>query len=171
MNKYSLITAIAIIVIVTPFVFAAMNIVGSQQLEYRWSGPGQFSFFALSNSGDIEFCNTIPFWTSFQKFEIATFYDSQHLGSFIVNPTTINPLSSSVQSGIFLSEEISAAQHNFMTLDFEFDGGDIRLDPNKFMIAVHTNNPILGIIPYHTTTQITGFDFDQKMSVDDLTCD
>jgi len=171
LNKYSIITAIAIAVIVIPFVYSGLSIVGIQQLEYRWNSPGDFNFFTMSNSGNIEFCNTLPFWTSFQSFEIATFYDSQHMGSFIVNPTTINPLSSTVQEGIFSSEEFAAAQHNFMTLDFEFDGGEIRLDPNKFIIVIHANTPIIEIIPYTSTNQITGFDFDKMMNSEDLSCD
>ncbi|MFB5624901.1 MAG: thr operon leader peptide [Nitrosopumilus sp.] len=171
MNKHSIITIIAIIIIIIPFAHSGMSILGVQQLEYRWDNPGQFSFFAMSNSGEMEFCNTIPFWTSFQKFEVATFYDTKHLGSFVVNPTTINPLSSIIQAGIFSSEEIASAQHNFMTLDFEFDGGDIRLDPNKFMIVIRADMPIIGIIPFSTTTQMTGFDFDKKMNSENLTCD
>lgn len=171
MNKHSIITIIAIIIIVIPFVHSGLSIVGNQQLEYRWNNPGQFSFFTMSNSGEMEFCNTIPFWTSFQKFEIATFYDTRHLGSFVVNPTTINPLSSTVQGGTFSSDEITKTQHNFMTLDFEFDGGDIRLDPNKFIIVIRADTPIIGIIPFSTTTQMTGFDFDRVMNSEDLTCD
>ena len=170
MNKHSIITAIAIAVIIIPILHSGLSIVGTQQLEYRWSGPGQFSFFALSNSGQMEFCNAMPFWTSFQKFEIATFYDGRHLGSFVTEPLTINPLSSAVKEGVFTSEEIATAQHNFMTLDFEFDGGDIRLDPNKFIVIIRTDTPIIGIIPYSSTTQITGFDFDKIMNSEDLTC-
>ncbi|QLH07300.1 thr operon leader peptide [Nitrosopumilus ureiphilus] len=171
MNKHSIITGIAIIVIVIPFAVSGLNIIGAQTLEYRWSSPGEFSFFTMSNHGEVEFCNTIPFWTSFQKFEAITFYDSKHIGSFAVNPLTINPLSSQVQEGIFSSEEIAATQHIFMTLDFEFDGGDIRLDPNKFTVLIQTDTPIIGIIPYSTTTQISGFDFDKIMNAENLSCD
>ena len=170
MNKYSIITAIAIAVIILPFLHSGLSILGTQQLEYRWNGPGLFSFFALSNSGEMEFCNSMPFWTSFQKFEIATFYDSHHLGSYVVQPLTINPFSSTIKEGIFSSQEITAAQHNFMTLDFEFNGGDIRLDPNKFIVIISTDTPIIGIVPYSSTTQMTGFDFNQLMSVEDLSC-
>ena len=171
MNKHSIITGIAIIIIVIPFVHSGLNIVGVQQLEYRWDSPGDFNFFTMSNSGNIEFCSTVPYWTSFQSFEIAAFYDTTHLGSFVVNPTIINPLSSTVQAGIFSSEEISAAQHSFMTLDFEFDGGDIRLDPNKFMVVINVDIPIIGLIPYSTSTQMTGFDFDRIMNSENLSCD
>ena len=170
MNKYSTITGIAIIIIVVPFVVSGVNIIGAQALEYRWNSPGEFNFFTMSNHGDMEFCNTIPFWTSFQKFEIAAFYDSKHVGSFVVNPLTINPVSSQIQEGIFSSEEIVAVQHMFMTLDFEFDGGDIRLDPNKFIIMIQTDTPIIGVIPYSTTTQVTGFDFDKIMNAENLVC-
>jgi len=171
MNKYSIITAIAIIVIVTPFAYSGLSIVGAQQLEYRWDNPGEFTFFTMLNQGEMEFCNTIPFWITFQKFEISTFYQSKHLGSFIVQPSTINPYSSVVQEGIFSSEEISESQHIFMTFDFMFNGGNIRLDPNKFVIVTSVDTPILGIIPYSSTTQISGFEFDKMMNAEDLSCD
>ena len=58
-----------------------------------------------------------------------------------------------------------------MTLDFEFDGGDIRLDPNKLIIVLRADMPIMGVIPYSTTSQISGFDFDQLMNSENLTCD
>ncbi len=171
MNKYSIITAIAIVVIVIPFAHSGLSIVGVQQLEYRWDNPGEFTFFTMLNQGEMELCNTMPFWTSFQKFEIATFYQSKHLGSFIVEPLTINPYSSVVQEGIFSAEERSESQHIFMTFDFMFNGGNIRLDPNQFVILISTDTPILGIIPYSSTTQISGFEFDKMMNAEDLSCD
>jgi len=171
MNKHSIITAIAIVVIVIPFAYSALSIVGAQQLEYRWDSPGEFTFFTMLNQGEMEFCNTMPFWTSFQKFEIATFYQSGHLGSFVIEPLTINPYSSIVQEGIFSSEEMSESQHIFMTFDFMFNGGNIRLDPNQFIILISIDTPILGIIPYSSTTQISGFEFDKMMNAEDLSCD
>ncbi len=171
MNKYSIITAIAIVIIIIPFAHSGLSIVGAQQLEYRWDNPGEFTFFTMLNQGEMEFCNTMPFWTSFKKFEISTFYQSEHLGSFVVKPMTINPLSSAVQEGIFSTGERSASQHIFMTFDFMFNGGNIRLDPNQFIIVISTDTPILGIIPHSTTTQISGFEFDKMMNAEDLSCD
>ena len=171
MNKHSIITAIAIVVIVIPFAYSGLSIVGVQQLEYRWDNPGEFTFFTMLNQGEIEFCNAIPFWITFQKFEISTFYQSDILGSFVVQPLTINPYSSVVQEGIFSSEEISESQHIFMTFDFMFNGGNIRLDPNQFIILITADTPILGIIPYSSTTQMSGFEFDKMMNAEDLSCD
>lgn len=170
MNKHSVITIIAIIVIIAPFAYSGLSILGIQQLEYRWNNPGQFTFFTMSNHGSMEFCNAMPFWISFEKMEIATYYDANHIGSFSINSATLNPYSSSIQEGVFSSNTLSAAQHIFMTLDFEFDGGDIRLDPNKLIVIVHADMPILGIIPYSTTSQISGFDFDKNMNADNLSC-
>jgi hypothetical protein len=171
MNKHSVITTIAIIVIITPIAYSGLSVIGTQQLEYRWDNPGEFNFFTMLNEGEMEFCNTIPFWITFQKFEISTFYQSKHLGSFIVHPLTINPYSSTVEGGIFASEQRDEAQHIFMTFDFMFNGGNIRLDPNQFIAVVNTDTPILGIIPYSTTTQISGFDLDKIMNAEDLSCD
>ena len=170
MNKHSIITVIAIIVIIIPVTYSVSNVVGIQQLEYRWDSPGEFSFFAMLNGGKMEFCNTVPFWMNLQKFEISAFYQSEHLGSFTINPTTINPYSSTTNEGVFKSEEMSEAQHIFMTFDFEFNGGNIRLDPNQFIITIDTETPILGIIPYSSTSQVSGFEVDKLMNSEDLTC-
>ena len=171
MNKYSIITIIAIIAIIIPFAHSGLSIIGIDQLEYRWGGPGDFTFFTMSNHGEVEFCNKVPFWTSFQKFEVGTYYDDKYLGSFNVGPVTMNPSSSDIQKGVFSSEELAATQHIFMTLDFEFDGGDIRLDPNRFAVLINTETSIIGIIPVSSTSQISGFDFDKIMNAEDLTCD
>ncbi len=171
MNKHTVITAVAIAVIAIPLIYSGSSIVEAQQLEYRWDSPGEFTFFTMSNDGKMEFCNTLPFWTSFQKFEIKAFYQSKHLGSFAVGPMEMNPLSSTVQEGAFSSEELPAAQHIFMTFDFEFNGGNIRLDPTKFVIVTSMDTPILGIIPYSTTSQISGYEFDKMMNAENLSCD
>ena len=170
-DKYTVITAIAIAVIVITIAHSMLNIVGVQQLEYRWDNPKEFSFYTMLNDGEMEFCNTMPFWASFQKFEISTFYQSEHLGSYMVKPLTINPYSSSIQEGIFMSENRSESQHIFMTFDFMFNGGNIRLDPNQFVITVITDTPILGIIPYSSTVKMSGFDLDKAMNTEDLSCD
>ncbi len=171
MNKHVIITAIAIAIIIITVAQSGLSIVGTQQLEYRWDNPGEFNFFAMLNDGEIEFCNAMPFWITFQKLEISSFYQSEHLGSFVVKPLTMNPFSSIVQEGTFTSKGISEAQHIFMTFDFMFNGGNIRLDPNEFNITIQTDTPILGIIPYSSTTQMSGFDFDQMMNSEDLFCD
>lgn len=170
MNKHSIISLIAIIIIIIPIAYSVSSVIGSQQLEYRWNSPGEFSFFAMLNGGEMEFCNTIPFWMNFQKFEVDSFYQSEHLGSFTINPTTIYPYSSTIEEGKFKSEEMAETQHIFMTFDFEFNGGTVRLDPNQFIIKINTETPILGVIPYSTTTQISGFEFDKIMNSEGLTC-
>ena len=171
MNRHTVITAIAIVAIVIPIAHSGLSVVGAQQLEYRWDSPGEFNFFTMLNEGKMEFCNAMPFWTTFQKFEISAFYQSDHMGSYVVKPLTMSPYSSTVQEGTFASDGMSEAQHIFMTFDFMFNGGNIRLDPNQFIITVTTDTPILGIIPYSSTVQMSGFDFDKTMNSEDLSCD
>jgi hypothetical protein len=170
MNKYSIITFIAIVIIIIPFAYSGLNIIGSNQLEYKWNGTEEFSFFAMSNSGDIEFCNPMPFSTSFQKFQIISFYDARNIGTYQIESTTIEPQSSIVKKGNFSTEEFQSTQHMFMTLDYEFDGGAVRVDPNKFIVLVSIQTPIMGIIPYAHTMQISGFELDQTMKNQELSC-
>ena len=171
MNKHTVITVIAIAAIVIPIAHSGLSIVGAQQLEYKWDNPGEFNFFTMLNEGEMEFCNAMPFWTTFQKFEISAFYQSDRIGSYVIKPLTMSPYSSAIQEGTFASDGMSEAQHIFMTFDFMFNGGNIRLDPNQFIIAVTTDTPILGIIPYSSTVQMSGFDLDQMMNTEYLSCD
>ena len=170
MNKYSTVTLIAIIIIIIPFAYSGLNVIGANQLEYKWSGTEEFSFFAMSNSGEMEFCNSMPFSTSFQKFQITSFYDAKNIGMYEIMSTTVEPQSSIIKKGSFSTEEFQSTQHMFMTLDYEFDGGAIRVDPNKFIVLVTVQTPIMGIIPYSHTMQISGFELDQTMKNQELSC-
>ena len=85
MNKYSVITVIAIIIIIIPFAYSGLNIIGANQLEYKWNSTEGFSFFAMLNNGDVEFCNPMPFPTSFQKtlhhLMLNIYYDTRKINS------------------------------------------------------------------------------------------
>jgi hypothetical protein len=170
MNKYSTITLIAIIIIIIPFAYSGLNIIGANQLEYKWSGLEEFSFFSMSNNGDVEFCNPMPFPTNFQKFQITTYYDTKNVGMYEITSTIIEPKLSIIKKGNFSTEEFQSTQHMFMTLDYEFNGGPIRMDPNKFIVVVSIQTPIAGIIPYSHTNQISGFELDQTMKNKELSC-
>jgi len=75
-----------------------------------------------------------------------------------------------VEKGNFSTEEFQSTQYMFMTLDYEFGGGEVRVDPNKFIVLVTIQTPILGIIPYSHTIQISGFELDQIMNNEKLSC-
>lgn len=170
MNKYTVITAIAIAVIVAPFVYSGLNIYAAEQLQYRWANTEEFDFFSMSNSGDVEFCNLMPVWVDIKDFQVDLFYGVKNLGSLYVNSIRVDPVSSTLQYGSFVSDRFVEAQHVFMVLDHEFDSGDIRLDPTKMYVQVTMNTPILGLIPYTASTQYAGFDFDKMMNGDGFEC-
>ena len=170
MNKYSIIVFAAIIVIIIPFAYSGLNIIGVNQLEYKWNDSEEFSFFSMSNNGNVEFCNPTAFSTTFDKFQITSFYDAKNIGDYEIETTTVEPHSSIVKKGNFSTEEFQSTQHLFMTLDYEFDGGAVRVDPNKFIVLVTIQTPIIGIIPYSHTNQISGFELDQIMKNDELIC-
>ncbi|MCY4490208.1 MAG: thr operon leader peptide [Thaumarchaeota archaeon] len=170
MNKHTVISIVAIIVIIIPFLYSGMNIYAAEQLQYRWGDVERFSFFAMSNSGYVEFCNPTPIWADIKNFQVDLFYDTNNLGTFVVDSVSTNPSSSTLLYGSFRSDVFVESQHVFMTLDFEFDDGDIRLDPTKMYALVTISTPILGIIPYTTSTQYAGFDFDGVMNGDMFDC-
>ena len=170
MNKYSVITIIAILIIISPFVYSGINIAGAEQLQYKWSDSEKFSFFEMMNNGELELCNPMPFSISFEKLQIGSFYNAKNIGTYEIMSTTIEPQSSIVAKGDFFTEEYQSTQRMFLTLDYEFDGGEIRVDPNKFIVIVSIHTPIAGIIPYSQDLQISGFELDQIMKNQELSC-
>ncbi len=170
MNKHTVITCIAIVVMAVPFAYSGMNIYAAEQLQYRWGDAEGFSFFAMSNSGYVEFCNPTPLWADLRSFQADLFYDADILGTFVVDGVGLEPSSSALQYGGFRSDEFITVQSIFMTLDYEFDGGDVRLDPTKMYVLVTVSTPVLGFIPYATSSQYTGFGFDGMMRGDGFRC-
>ena len=170
MNKYSVITIIAILIIIAPFAYSGLNIIGAEQLQYKWNDSEEFSFFTMMNNGNIELCNPMPFSISFEKLQIGSFYNAKNIGTYEIMATTIEPQSSVITNGDFFTEEYQSTQRLFLTLDYEFDGGEIRVDPNKFIVIVSIHTPIAGIIPYSHDLQISGFELDQIMKTQELSC-
>ena len=80
MNKYTAITIIAILIIIAPFAYSGINIVGAEQLQYKWSDSEKFSFFEMMNNGELELCNPMPFSISFEKLQIGSFYNAKNIG-------------------------------------------------------------------------------------------
>lgn len=170
MNKHTVITSIAIAIIIIPFAYSGLNIYAVEQVQYKWADAKKFNFFAMSNNGMVEFCNPNLTWTHIKDFQIDLFYDVKNLGTFKVTQINAEPTSSTLEYGKFISDSFVEVQHVFMTLDHEFDDGNSRLDPTKMYVQVTMNTPILGLIPYATSSQYTGFDFDMIMKGDGYEC-
>jgi hypothetical protein len=170
MNKYTIITIIAIVGITIPFVYSGLNVYSAEKVQFRWSVPQEFNYFLMSNGGEIEFCNVTPWYANFKKFQVDIVYDSENKGIFVAEPVKIQSYSASKQAGIFSSTELNLAQYLLMQLDFQFDGGDARVDPKKMTVIVNIDTPIIGIIPYSTTTTYSGLDFDKIMKGENFNC-
>lgn len=166
MNKHSAITIVAIIAIIIPFAYSLMNVHAAEELKYKWDEPGRFSFFELSNNNEIELCNTVQYAVDFKKFSIDVFYRDENLGTYTLENVKIDGSNSQIEKGKFVSDNFIASQHMFMTMDFQFDGGDMRVDPAKLFVIVSIDTPIIGVIPHTTTIQYSGFEFDQLMNQD-----
>ena len=166
MNRYSIITVIAIIVIITPLLYGVWGIFSVEQLQLR-APNSEFRFFELSNYKQMEICNSMPFFVSFNGLKIATYYANDHKGSFEIGPTTVYPNTSKVLDGDFSSEVFSESQYIFMHMDWEFYGdGVVRLDPSKMVVVTSYETKVIGIIPYQTTITQSGFDFTSMMNKD-----
>jgi len=163
MNKYSIITAIAIIVIIMPILYGVWGIYSVDKIQLRSSDNG-FSYFDMSNYEIIEMCNPMPFFVGFNGLKIEVYYINDIKGVFEIGPTTISPNTSETLDVNFSSDNFSEAQYLFMHMDGQFDGAiPIRLDPSKMVVVTTFETRIIGVIPYQTTITQSASEFTSMM--------
>ena len=166
MNKYSIITIVSIIVIISPIVYSLWGIYSVEQLQLRTPND-EFSYFEMSNYETMEMCNPLPFFVSFNSLRIDSYYTNDLKGVFEMGSTTINPHISELVDIQFTSENFAESQYLFMHMDGQFGGElPIRLDPSKMIMVTNFETRIIGIIPYQTTITQSGFEFTQMMNED-----
>ena len=168
MNKYSIITAVAIIVIIIPVLYGVWSIFSVEQIQLRTPNE-EFSYFEMASNEEIQICNPMPFFISFNAIRIETFYTEDVKGVFEIGPTTLEPNTSQISELNFLSDNFSESQYLFMHMDGQFDGEvPVRLNPNKMVVNTTFETRIIGVIPYQTTLSQSGFDFTNMMNEDSL---
>jgi hypothetical protein len=168
MNKYSIITAVAIIVIIIPVLYGVWSIFSVEQIQLRTPNE-EFSYFEMASNEEIQICNPMPFFVSFNAIRIETFYTEDVKGVFEIGPTTLEPNTSQISELNFLSDNFSESQYLFMHMDGQFDGEvPVRLNPNKMVVNTTFETRIIGVIPYQTTLSQSGFDFTNMMNKDSL---
>ncbi len=164
MNIYSVITAVAIIVIIIPFLYGVWNIYSVEQLQLGTAND-EFSYFDLSSYEKIQICNPLPFFVSFNGLNISVFYTGDFKGAFEIGPTTIDPNTLEVLDLNFSSENFAESQYLFMHMDGQFDGElPIRLDTSQMVVVTTFDTKIIGVIPYQSTISQSGFDFTNMMN-------
>ncbi len=164
MNRYSIITTIAIIVIIMPILYGVWGIYSVEKLQLRTPNT-DFSYFEMSNYEKIEICNPMPFFVGFNGLKIESYYINDIKGVFETGPTTISPNTSEILDVNFSSDNFSEAQYLFMHMDGQFDGEiPIRLDPSKMVVVTNFETRIIGVIPYQNTITQSAFDFTNMMN-------
>jgi len=165
MNKHTAIVIIASFIIAGPFVFAAWNIYGIQQIQFVGTEEKKFNYFDMINDGEINVCNPNPFYVVFDKMDILMIFEQRDKGRFSIQGTTLPPSSVTTLEGKFRSDTFQESQYLSLHFDGMFSGSaPIRIDPSKFAIATETHTSIIGIIPYSIIQQYSGFDFWNMMN-------
>lgn len=169
MNKHSIITIIAIIVIAIPVIYGIWNAISAENLELR--SPGEtFRYFDMASNEKIEICNPNPFLVTINGLKINVYYRNEIKGMFEVGPTTLGPQEDKLVEINFSSESLEEVQYLFMHMDSEFTGEQvIRIDPRPMEITTTFDTRIIGFIPYQPQITQSGFDFVQMMN-EDTTC-
>lgn len=172
-DKHTTIVIIASIVIVIPFAYSIWNIYALDHLQIRGTDDGDFMFFDMVNSGDIEICNSMPFFVNFQKLSIFTFFNEDNKGGYTTTTHTLYPFTSKIVNGTFSSETFSEAQYLALHFDGMFSGSTPdRIDPRQLKIITQIEAPIIGVIPYTITKQFSGLFFWESLNgkISDFNC-
>ncbi|MDX1441932.1 MAG: thr operon leader peptide [Nitrosopumilaceae archaeon] len=168
MNKYSIITLIAIIVIAIPVLYGFWNIYSIEQIQIRTPND-EFSYFDMANYERIELCNPTPFFVTINGLRIDVLYRDDEKGTFLMGSQTLGPESSKIQEINFSSDNFSESQYLFMHMDGQLEGEvPIRIDPTQMILKTTFDIRIIGIIPYQSTFTQSGFDFTQMMNENSL---
>jgi len=164
MNKYSIISTIAIAIIVIPIVYGLWGIYSVEQLQLR-SEKNQFRYFDFANYEKIRICNPTSFYVSFSEITMDVYYLNDLKGEFKIGQSILEPNSTEILDVDFSSDNFSEAQYLFMHMDGQFDGEvPIRLNPNEMKVTTTYETKIIGIIPYEQTITTSGFEFTQMMN-------
>ena len=171
MNKHTIIVIIASVVIFGTLGVSVWNIFAVQQLQLH-GNQGLFRFYEfITNEDKILMCNQLPFFTSFNQFDVIILFEDTPKGTFRVDGMTIPPNNSIISEGVFTSDTYSEAQYLAMNFDTMFQGDSpIRIDPKKLAIDTEFQIMILGVIPYTVTQHYSGIGFYNMLNEDKFTC-
>ena len=161
-DKYTIITIAAIIVIVVPFAYSGMNIFAAQNMDFSWTEE-EFRYFELTNNKDILVCNRTPIPVNVEQIRFSIFFENNERGEYYTSPLTLEP-GENIVEGKFRSQTFAAHQYFLMEIDSQLTGGsEIRHDLRRLVIVAGIDTPIIGIIPYSTIQQYDALEFFDMM--------
>lgn len=171
MNKHNIIVIIASVIIFGTMGVSIWNVFAVPQLQLH-GNTGLFRFYEfITNEDKILMCNQLPFFTSFNQFNVVILFEDTPKGTFHVDSMTIPPNNSVISEGKFTSDTYSEAQYLAMHFDTMFQGDSpIRIDPRKLTIDTEFQIMILGVIPYTITQHYSGIGFYNMLNEDGFTC-
>ena len=163
-NKHSIIVIVASIVIVGTFTYSLVNALSSENVEFRWNQNGSFDYIVMMHGGNVQLCNTSEFPVSINGINMDLYFDNQKLGTYFVEPVTINPNSMIEVNGISDMKD-NSSPIMLLFMNTEFAGTDIaRIDSSKMFVQVNYNTSILGFIPITISNVYSGYEFYQIMN-------
>lgn len=171
MNKHNAIVIVASVLIFGTIGMSFWNIYAVQQLQLH-GNEGIFRFYEfITNEDSLLICNQLPFFTSFNQFNIVFLFEDIPKGTFHIDGITIGPNGSVVSEGKFTSDTYSEAQYLAMHFDTMFQGDSpIRIDPRKLTIDTDFQVMILGVIPYTVAQHYSGIGFYNMLNEDNFNC-
>ena len=165
MNKHTVITIAASIIIVGVVGFSFLNAFASKQIEVRGIEPGYFSFFDLTNNEIILACNPSSIPMNIKNISISLEYNDENIGAVNFPDVNLEPNSVSQIQGYLQTDEFKQMQYLTLHFDGMYDGVvPARIHLDGILVKVTTSTPILGVIPYSSTQEFPILSFWEYMN-------
>ena len=171
-NRHTIIVIASIAVIAATLGYSSLNLVFTNDLQFRWYQEGDFDLLSIMFGGKLTVCNNSDYPTNFQQYSSNIVYDGQDLGTFLVHGIGVLPHASATIDGKFTTDDKRVSEILFASLDTAFSGSGqaARIDVNKMSVTTTLDTKIIGVIPLPITHEYSGQEFidmmNQKTSCD-----
>ena len=168
MNKHTLVVIGASIIIISVVGFGVWNFFAADQIQFKVANEDDFRFFGLINQEKISFCNTSPFYTNFNNFQIKMVYEGREIAKLNFPGGGLEPNTEITREGKFTTNAFEEVQYLSMHFDGMFlDTIPVRINPTKMVIDTEFQIQIIGIIPVSVTKQYSAQEFWEIMNAEE----
>lgn len=144
------VAVIASIIAVIVIAYIGLDTYSVGQLQFRPHSGNQYQISPTEIHIEAEVCNPSFFPTTFNKYEISAFYNSDLIEKAEIQGSTVSPKTMSTLEGVFALNADAL---------YKLRQGNFTFDPTLAKITTTVDAPIFGAIPFSVVKQYTAQQF------------
>jgi hypothetical protein len=150
-KKYALVGVIVAIVFVS---YVGLDVYAVNNLQFRPHHGQQTIISETQLTIKSDACNPTYFPSTFAKYEIIAFYNSDEIEKATITGSTLSPKSAAILDGIFSINKETVTKIGKENATF---------DPTKATIITSVDAPIFGFIPYTVDKKYPAQEFENRI--------